>query len=54
MVSSPTHYPHINLFPEGFKSFEDDVLYFINYYLDAKSVGTIEDDFDPDLHVINY
>ena len=54
MLSSPMHYPHINFFPKGFKSFEDDELDCIHYYLEAKSVGTIEDDFDPDLHVINY
>ena len=51
MVSSPKHDPHIKKIPKGYKSIEDDKLYCIQYYLDAKSIGTIEDDFDYDMHV---
>ena len=53
-VSSPKHVAPINFFPNEYKFIEDDELDCIHYYLDVKSVGTIEDDFDPDLHVISY
>ena len=45
----PQHIPHINFYPNRHKFMEDGEL--DCYYLDDKSVGTIEDDFDYDMHV---
>src|SRR3954471_20928881 len=47
----PEHIPRINFYPNGYKFMEDGELDFIHYYPDVKSVGTIEDDFDYDMHV---
>src|SRR3954471_4976668 len=47
----PEHIPRINFYPNRQKKFEDGELDCIHYYPDVKSVGTIEDDFDYDMHV---
>src|SRR3954463_15363807 len=45
------HIPRIDFYPNGQKIMEDGELDCIHYYLEDKSVGTIEDDFDYDMHV---
>src|ERR1041384_4236439 len=47
----PEHIPRIDFYPNGQKFTEDGELDCIHYYLEDKSVGTIEDDFDYDMHV---
>src|SRR3954462_2372696 len=47
----PEHIPRINFYPKGQKFMEDGELDCIHYYLKDKSIGTIEDDFDYDMHV---
>ena len=48
----PEHIPRINFYPNGHKFLEDGEVDCIHYYPDVKSIGTIEDDFDYDMHVI--
>src|ERR1041385_7583567 len=47
----PEHIPRIDFYPNGQKFMEDGELDCIHYYLEDKSIGTIEDDFDYDMHV---
>ena len=47
----PEHIPRIDFYPNRLKFMEDGELDCIHYYLEDKSVGTIEDDFDYDMHV---
>src|SRR3954463_1978959 len=44
------HIPRIDFYPNGQKIMEDGELDCIHYYLEDKSVGTIEDDFDCNMH----
>ena len=45
------HIPPINFYPNDCKFKEEGEVYCLNYHLDDTSVGTIEDDFDYDMHV---
>src|ERR1041385_6226474 len=50
----PEHIPRINFYPNRHKFMEDGELDCIHYYLNVKSVGTIEDDFDYDMCKARY
>ena len=45
------HIAPINFYPNGCKFKEDGEIYCLHYYPDVKSIRTIEDDFDYDMHV---
>src|SRR4051812_21733971 len=47
----PEHIPRIKIYPNGHKFLEDGELDCIHYYPDDNFIGTIEDDFDYDMHV---